>query len=67
MVYFQFQKESYMNLFQTINSLKAVTGCSDKAELAIASKQLNLHLDKENEAIYLEINIRVEKRFIVGL
>ena len=56
-----------MNLFQTINSLKAVTGCSDKAELAIASKQLNLHLDKENEAIYLEINIRVEKWFIVGL
>ena len=24
----------------------------------IASKQLNLHLDKETEAIYLEINIR---------
>ena len=23
-----------------------------------ASKQLNLHLDKETEAIYLEINIR---------
>ena len=56
-----------MNLFQTINPLKAVTGCSDEAELTIASKQLNLHLDKENEAIYLEINIRVEKWFIVGL
>ena len=56
-----------MNLFQTINSLKAVTGCLDKAELAITSKQLNFHLDKETEAIYLEINIPVEKWLNVGL
>ena len=27
----------------------------------IASKQLHLHLDKETEAIYLEINIRIKK------
>ena len=33
----------------------------------IASKQLNLHLDKETEAIYLEINIRSRKWLIVGL
>ena len=33
----------------------------------IASKQLNLHLDKETEAIYLKINIRSRKWFIVGL
>ena len=33
----------------------------------IASKQLNLHLDKETEAIYLEINIRLIKWLIVGL
>ena len=33
----------------------------------IASKQLNLHLDKETEAIYLEINIRLRKRLIVVL
>ena len=33
----------------------------------IASKQLNLHLDKETEAIYLEINIRLRKWLIVGL
>ena len=32
-----------------------------------ASKQLNLHLDKETEAIYLEINIRSRKWLIVGL
>ena len=31
----------------------------------IASKQLNLHLDKETEAIYLEINIRLRKWLIV--
>ena len=56
-----------MNLFKTINSLKAVTGCLDKAELDITSKQLNFHLDKETEAIYLEINIRSRKWLIVGL
>ena len=33
----------------------------------IASKQLNLHLDKETEAIYLEINIRSRNWLIVGL
>ena len=33
----------------------------------IAFKQLNLHLDKETEAIYLEINIRLRKWLIVGL
>ena len=33
----------------------------------IASKQLNIHLDKELEAIYLEINIRLRKWLIVGL
>ena len=33
----------------------------------IAFKQLNLHLDKETEAIYLEINIRLWKWFILGL
>ena len=33
----------------------------------IASKQLNLHLDKETEAIYLEINMRSRKWLIVGL
>ena len=33
----------------------------------IASKQLNLHLDKETEAIYLEISIRLRKWLIVGL
>ena len=33
----------------------------------ISSKQLNLHLDKETEAIYLEINIRLRKWLIVGL
>ena len=33
----------------------------------IASKQLNLHLDKETELIYLEINIRLRKWLIVGL
>ena len=33
----------------------------------IASKQLNLHLDKETEAIYLETNIRSRKWLIVGL
>ena len=27
----------------------------------IASKQLNLHLDKETEAIYFEINIRLRE------
>ena len=55
-----------------------VTGCLDKTdcfgggfciyvEESIASKQLKLHLDKENEAIYLEINIRLSKCLIVGL
>ena len=34
---------------------------------SIASKQLNLHLDKETETIYLEINIRLRKWLIVGL
>ena len=33
----------------------------------IASKQLNLHLDKGTAAIYLEINIRLRKWLIVGL
>ena len=33
----------------------------------IASKQLNLHLDKETEAIDLEINLRSRKWLIVGL
>ena len=33
----------------------------------IASKQLNLHLDKETEAIYLAINIQLRKWLIVGL
>ena len=33
----------------------------------IASKQLNLHLDKETEAIYLEIDIRSRKWLIVSL
>ena len=33
----------------------------------IASKQLNLHLGKETEAIYLEINKRLRKWLIVGL
>ena len=32
----------------------------------IASKQFNLHLDKETEAIYLEINIRLRKWLTVG-
>ena len=36
-------------------------------EESIASKQLNLHLDKETGAIYLEINIRLRKRLIVVL
>ena len=31
------------------------------------SKQLNLHLEKETEAIYLEINIRLRKWLIAGL
>ena len=31
------------------------------------SKQLNLHLEKETEAIYLEINIRLRKWLTVGL
>ena len=33
----------------------------------IASKQLSLHLDKETEAMYLEINKRLRKCLIVGL
>ena len=33
----------------------------------IMSKQLNLHLEKETEAIYLEINIRLRKWLTVGL
>ena len=33
----------------------------------ITSKQLNLHLDKETEVIYLKINIRLRKWLIVGL
>ena len=33
----------------------------------IASKQLNLYLDKGTAAIYLEINIRLRKWLIVGL
>ena len=33
----------------------------------IASKQLNLHLDKETEAMYLEINTQLRKWLIVGL
>ena len=33
----------------------------------IVSKQLNLHLDKETEAMYLEINTQLRKRLIVGL
>ena len=33
----------------------------------IASKQLNLHLDKETETIYLERNIRSRKWLTVGL
>ena len=33
----------------------------------IASKQLNLHLDKETETIYLEISIRLKKWLILGL
>ena len=33
----------------------------------IASKQLNLHLDKETEAIYLKINIRLRKWLHAGL
>ena len=33
----------------------------------IASKQLNLHLDKETEAIYFEINMRSREWLIVGL
>ena len=33
----------------------------------IAAKQLNLHLDIDNEAIFLEINIRSRKWLIVGL
>ena len=33
----------------------------------ITFKQLNLHLDKETEAICLEINIRLRKWLIVGL
>ena len=33
----------------------------------IASKQLNLYLDNETEAIYLEMNIRLRKWLIVGL
>ena len=32
-----------------------------------ASKQLNLHLDKETEVIYLEKNIQLRKWLIVGL
>ena len=40
--------------------------CIDVKE-NITSKQLNLHLDKENEAIYLKINIRLRKWLIVGL
>ena len=34
---------------------------------AIAAKQLNLHLDIDNEAIFIEINIRSRKWLIVGL
>ena len=33
----------------------------------IMSKQLNLHLEKETEAIYLEINIQLRKWLTVGL
>ena len=33
----------------------------------IAAKQLNLHLDIDNEAIFLQINIRSRKWLIVGL
>ena len=33
----------------------------------IASKQLNLHLDKETEAIHPEINIRLRKWLIADL
>ena len=33
----------------------------------IAAKKLNLHLDIDNEAIFLEINIRSRKWLIVGL
>ena len=33
----------------------------------ITSKQLDLHLDKETKAIYLEINIRVRKWLILVL
>ena len=33
----------------------------------IALKRLDLHLDKETKAIYLEINIRLRKWLIVGL
>ena len=33
----------------------------------IAAKQLSLHTNVENEAIYLEINIRLRKWLVVGL
>ena len=33
----------------------------------IGSKQLNLHLHKQTEAIYLEINMRLRKSLIAGL
>ena len=33
----------------------------------IASKQLNLHLDKETEATYLEINMQLRKWLVIGL
>ena len=31
----------------------------------ITFKQLNLHLDKETKAIYLEINMRLPRQFLV--
>ena len=41
--------------------------CSIYVKENIASKQLNLHLDKEIEAVYFEINIPLKKWLIVGL
>ena len=61
----QFSKSGYRMFRQDRNSFGG--GLCIFVKENIASKQLNLHFNKETEAIYLEINIRLRKWPIVGL
>ena len=57
--------DKFLNfVFQFIKNMKWRLGTRNVCIYVkenIASKQLNLHLDKETEPIYLEINIRLRK------